>query len=141
MKKLSKHFSKKQIAPWEVMFDVLNRVDRKKKLNIFENSTNLNGIVTGPYSVSSITNYSNINTVKDDVIIIRSDGTRLNVGDILEELINIGFIVPNNELFKTSPALEDAYNEYRTQLKNSFPKLYSSIESYKFIETLVKDNT
>lgn len=77
--------------------------------------------------------------ISDTINIIRSDGTILNVGNILEALIDSGFIVPNKSLIEKSPALKEAYDEYQSQLLNALtPQLRNAIESYKFTENLVK---
>ena len=92
--------------------------------------------VTGPYSITS---YSTISTEQTNEIIVRSNGLKLNVGDILEALVNVGFIVPDKELIEKSPALKEAYNEYQVQLTKALPpQLRIAIESYKFTEKLIR---
>ena len=82
--KLKKFTSKKQTHNIsESISDILGKFDRSNDFIDYSNTFNV-------YTTK-------METASSGLTILRTDGTVLNVGDILETLLDIGFIVPDKE--------------------------------------------
>ena len=115
--------------------------------NQWSTSSMITGIVSPGCGLSSGNNWQatpptpSFVEITGDLIISDISGNKINVSDVLKSILehNI-FLIPNYEMLKKYPSLNDAWNEYKQTLQKNImqPDLQSAIENYKMIESLVK---
>lgn len=107
------------------------------------------GYVPSVYSGMGITGSIGITTSSinfNDAIVVRTrEGKTIDVVDTIEKIANIiGLIIPQKGLIEKYPALKSAYDEYEKQLRLAFidsnPALKDALESYKTMETILKNS-
>lgn len=96
-------------------------------------------------SIGIATSGVNFSDFNNSIVVHTRDGRRIDVVDTIEKISNIiGLIIPQKHLIEKYPALKTAYDEYEKQLRMAFidsnPALKDAMESYKTMETILKNS-
>lgn len=85
--------------------------------------------------------HSQTMTIQNELIIQQSDGKSIKVAETLSNIIDIfGLLQPDKNLISKYPALQNAWDEYKSELTRSLksPELISAIDSYNMTVSLIK---
>jgi hypothetical protein len=111
------------------------------------NTTASTGYVPSIYSGMGSTGAIGASGVNfnESIVVHTRDGKKIDVADTIEKIANIiGLIIPQKGLIEKYPALKSAYDEYEKQLSLAFidsnPVLKDAMESYKTMETILKNS-
>lgn len=93
-------------------------------------------------TIPSMSTSSIIDAHSDDIVITKTNGKRIHVGECIENIMEVlCMIVPDHEMMKQYPVLKDAYQNHINLIREKIndADIKESYESYQLIKNLVTE--